>query len=87
MDVDKLRAFDDMFQSNGWKYLIEEVSDELENVTQNIVHAAPNFEQICLYRGQLFQLNKLVTLEETLIMMVQMEAAEDKEEEDADLLV
>ena len=82
MDLNKLRAFDDMFQSEGWKYLQEEAKEELENLQMQIVHGDERLEQIYFHRGQMLQLNRMVELEDTLIAMVK---AEQEVEANADI--
>ena len=85
MDVATLRAYDVMFQSDGWKNLLQEVEDELALVKDILTFDAKDFTTVCYMRGRMYQLNTLLTLEESLIAMVQAEQASEEEEPDATL--
>jgi hypothetical protein len=81
MDVAALRQYDELFQTQGWKNLLREAEDELDLLKEQLFHNAKTMEEVCALRGQAFQLNKLITLEDVLIAMVQAEQGDD----DADL--
>jgi hypothetical protein len=81
MNVELLRAYNDMFEGAGWKALLSEAGEELHLIKEQLFYNVTTMEEVAALRGQAFQLNKLLTLEDSLINMVQQEQS-DQEEED-----
>lgn len=82
MDIDTLRSYDELFKTAGWKLILEECDEEIKALEVAALESAKSFEEVCYYRGQAHQLMKLLTLENTLIQMVQVQQQEDEEDDD-----
>ena len=82
MEVEQLRAYSELFDTDGWKSVVREAEEEVESLKYMALDGAKDFNDVCYMRGQAHQLMRLITLEDTLIAMV---TAEQEEDEDASL--
>ena len=80
MEMEQLRAYSELFDTEGWKSVVREAQEEVEALKHAALEGAKDFNEVCYLRGQAHQLMRLVTLEDALIAMV---TAEQEEEEDA----
>ena len=58
------KEFDDleeMFSSPGWRIIVEEAQAQLEQFKDDLT-MAPSWEVVCELRGQIIQLNRLLSL-------------------------
>ena len=80
LSPEDIKYFDDMdamFGTVGWRRLVEEAKAQIYQYQAQALEA-PNFETVCFLRGQAEQLNRLISLPDTLATV--RKAAEEAEE-------
>ena len=59
----EFEEYEEMFQSTGWKKLVENATNQHKNIMDSSVHAAPTNDQWQFLRGQVTQLEQMLGFE------------------------
>lgn len=76
MTEDDILAYEELFSRKGWKNLMEQAEQEIQMLQITALEDTNSFDQVCVLRGRAQQLQNLLSLEQQVQAMIDLDSVE-----------